>query len=87
MWNMQKNHVHYSLKFSLDLNGMLPLLTFWSTSPNKLILWWSLSNNVTASSRPVRKYPDLVDVTLYLSVSDQIFYLTPYPSGPMPPRS
>lgn len=37
MCNMGKNHVHHSIKFRLDLNGTLPLLTLGSTSPDKLI--------------------------------------------------
>lgn len=34
---MGKNHVHHSIKFRLDLNGTLPLLTLVSTSPDKPI--------------------------------------------------
>ncbi len=37
MCNMEKNHVHHSIKFSLGFNGTLPLFTLVSTHPDKPI--------------------------------------------------
>lgn len=80
MCNMGKNHVHHSIKFRLDLNGTLPLLTLGSTSPDKLIC----SGPCQMPSQPPPAHRENT-VTLCLVPSDYILYLVPpHSSWPRP---
>lgn len=80
MCNMVKNHVHHSIKFRLDLNGTLPLLTLGSTSPDKLIC----SGPCQMPSQPPPAHWENT-VTLCLVPSDYILYLVPpHSSWPRP---
>lgn len=62
MCNMGKSRVHHSVKFRLDLNRTLPLLTLVSTSPDKPICCGpcQLTKQPPPAHRKKKKHSDLV---------------------------
>lgn len=64
MCDMGKNHVHHSIKFRLDLNGTLPLLTLVSTTPDKLICCGPCQLTKQPPLLPIEKDSDLVPFCL-----------------------
>lgn len=74
MCNMGKSRVHHSVKFRLDLNRTLPLLTLVSTSPDKPICCGPCQ--LTKQPPPAHRKKKNT-VTLSLPAQDQAFYLVP----------